>query len=266
MARVVLTQPAPRVDALAGRLRARGHDTLALAFGRTLERGDDPALREAIARLDRFDWVVLVSPAAVRACARLVAHWPESTGVAVVGPGSRQAIDDAPWPQHAPRRVLSPAHAPFDGAALASLPPLDSPAGLRVLVLRGESGNDEWIERLRDRGATVEVHAAYRHEAVEPCADSLRALRDWFEAASPPSQPLVFAVTQVATVARLEAALAHAGLLGAAHGKTILAIHPRIEAALRAVGWRDVRCIEPGERALVLALESASDGSSRHGG
>ncbi len=258
MARVVLTQPAPRVDAVAARLRERGHETLALGLTRIVERDDAP-LRETMGRLRDFDVAVLVSPAAVQVAARLSPDWPRATLVAVVGPGSRAQLQNAGF-RRAPLRVLSPPGPPFDGQALACRPPLDDPAGLRVLVVRGESGSDTWIDALRERGAKVEVLAAYRHEPCEPDAAALDSLRRWLDDGAPPT---CFVVTQTSGVERLGAVLDRVGLRERAMRQTALAIHPRIVRALRDAGWHDVRSIEPGEHALSCALESASDSSSR---
>ncbi|MCD6681398.1 MAG: uroporphyrinogen-III synthase [Burkholderiaceae bacterium] len=259
MARVVLTQAAPRVEAVAARLRERGHEVLALGLTRIVER-EPEQLRDAVGRIDAFDVVVLVSPAAVQVAARLAPEWPAATAAAVVGPGSRAAFDDAGF-RRAPARILAPVEPPFDGAALARLAPLDAPSGLRVLVLRGESGSDGWIDALRARGARVEVLAAYRHEAREPASAVLDALRDWLDDAA---RSVYFVVAQAAGVARLERVLARAALDEQAKLRTAFAIHPRIAQALREAGWQDVRAIEPGEHALVCAIESASDSSSPH--
>ncbi len=232
-----------------------------LGLSRVVDATNDPAVRDAIRQLDRYDWAILVSPSAVRAAATLAPEWPAGTGVAVVGPGSRAAIVDAGFRQP-PSRVLSPEAPPFDGEALAVLAPLDAPAGLRVLVLRGESGSDAWIEGLRARGAQVDVVAAYRHERVEPGADALDTLHAWLD---DEGQPVRFVVTQTATVDRLDAVLAGADLQRQAKRTTAITIHERIASALRKAGWRDVRQVQPGDPALMLALESASDSSSRHG-
>lgn len=261
MARVVLTQPAPRVEALAARLRGVGHEALVFGLSRVVDRTNDPAVRDAVGRLDGYDWAILVSPSAVRAAATLAPDWPAGTGVAVVGPGSRAAIVDAGFRQP-PSRVLSPDTPPFDGEALAGLAPLDDPSGLRVLVLRGESGSDMWIEGLRARGAQVDVVAAYRHEMIEPDADALATLRAWLVREE---QPVCFVVTQTAAVERLDVVLAGADLQRQAKRTTAITIHVRIASALRKAGWRDVRQVQPGDQALMLALESASDSSSRHG-
>ena len=260
MARVVLTQPWPRVRALQARLRELGHDALAMPFSRVVELADDPRVRGVIARLSEFDWVVLVSPAAVAAAAGVApADWPAGTGVAVVGPGSLQAIVDSGLPVD-PSRVLLPGGPSFDADALVDTAPLRSPRGLRILVLRGEGGSERWIERLRRGGALVQTCELYRREPVEPPDASLAALRAMLDDGPAP----VFVFTQVDAVARLEALLARASLAAAAHAAPALAIHERIAAALRRAGWARVRTIAPGEPALAAALELAPDSSSSH--
>ncbi len=168
MARVVLTQPSPRVGALQRRLRELGHEPLALPTSRIVDLTTDRAVRDVVARLADFDWIVLVSPAAIGAAARLPdAHWPAATGIAVIGPGSLQALLDSGLPVE-PGRVLLPAGPRFDAQALIATAPLRAAQGLRILVLRGEGGNDRWIEQLRARGAIVETCALYRREPIEP--------------------------------------------------------------------------------------------------
>ncbi|MCL4183572.1 MAG: uroporphyrinogen-III synthase [Burkholderiaceae bacterium] len=258
MARVVLTQPSPRIDTLQRRLHERGHEALALPLSRIVEQTDAPAVRECLARLDRFDWIVPVSPAAVAALARMPGlRWPPELRVGVVGPGSLQAIADCGLPV-ARERVLAPAAAPFDADALIGLPPLDAPRGLRILVLRGESGAEGWIARLRAGGAAVQTCALYRREPIEPSDDALAGLRVMLAQAPAP----VFVFTQVDGVARLDRRLEQAGLSARAHAAVAFAVHARIAGALARSGWRRVRLIEPGEPALVAALECSEDSPS----
>lgn len=260
MARVVLTQPWPRVRGLQARLRELGHEALAVPLSRVAELTDDPRVRNSIARVAEFDWVVFVSPAAIAAAAGVVhARWPATTGVAVVGPGSLQAIVDSGLPVD-PSRVLLPDGPPFDADALVATAPFSSPQGLRILVLRGEGGSERWIERLRAGGALVQTCELYRREAIDPPGASLAALRAMLDDGPAP----VFVFTQVDAVARLEALLAGASLAAPAHAAPALAIHERIASALRRAGWAEVRTIAPGERALAAALELAPDSSSSH--
>lgn len=251
MARVVLTQPAPRVEGIAERLRGRGHEPLALPLSRIVDRHDD-AVRAAMADLARYDWIVLVSPAAVASAARLAGvHWPGAASVAVIGPGSVQAIVERGLPID-PARVLHPPGPRYDADALLDMAPLRAPRGLAVLVLRGEGGSEDWIARLRAGGADVRTCGLYRREPVEPPAEALEALVALLRHAPAP----VFVLTQVEAVGRLDALLTRCGLSAPARRAPVLAIHPRIEAALRCAGWTDVRLIEPGESALARALES----------
>ncbi|MBX3589856.1 MAG: uroporphyrinogen-III synthase [Burkholderiaceae bacterium] len=260
MARVVLTQPWPRVRGVEQRLRALGHEPLAVPLSRIVELAADPRVVGVAARLAQFDWVVLVSPAAVAAAARMAAgRWPAATGVAVVGPGSLQAIADSGMAVD-PDRVLRPAGPTFDADALVDTPPLCAPQGLRILVLRGEGGSEGWIERLRAAGARVETCEVYRREPLEPSAATLAALRALLERGPAP----VFVFTQREAVDRLEGTLERASLAGRAHASLALAIHARIADALRARGWIDVRAIEPGDRALAAALELPPDSPSSH--
>lgn len=251
MARVVLTQPAPRVEGIAERLRGRGHEPLALPLSRIVDRHDD-AVRAAMADLARYDWIVLVSPAAVASAARLAGvHWPGAASVAVIGPGSVQAIVERGLPID-PARVLHPPGPRYDADALLDMAPLRAPRGLAVLVLRGEGGSEHWIARLRAGGAEVRTCEVYAREPIEPPAGALAALAQRLRGVPLP----VFVFTQVEAVGRVGELLVRHRLSAAAHRAPALAIHPRIAAALRRAGWTDVQLIEPGETALASALES----------
>lgn len=258
MARVVLTQPWPRVRGIEQRLRELGHEPLALPMSEIVELLDDPAVAGMAARLAGFDWVVMVSPAAVAAAARLAGgRWPEGTGAAVVGPGSLQAIAESGLGV-VPERVLLPGGPQFDADALIDMPPLRTPRGLRVLVLRGHGGSERWIERLREAGAAVETCEIYRREPLEPDAAALAKLRALLDGRPAPA----FVFTQRDAVERFEALLGRTGLAARAHEAPALAIHARIVAALQACGWREVRAIGPGDRALAAALELLPDSPS----
>ena len=261
MARVVLTQPLPRVARIAEGLRARGHEALELPFTRIFPVLDAQGAQQARAAIEGCDWVVLPSPAAVQAAAGLTGgRWPFAAGIALVGPGSLEAARECglvegslveAGPVAGGARWIMPPGPRFDADALAATPPFDAPAGLRVLVLRGESGSDDWIARLRERGAAVRVLAAYRREACMPGTGQVERLRAWAGEGAQVS----FLLTVSDSVERLAALLREAGLFDWASRQRALAIHPRIAAALRASGWRDVRTIGPGESALAAALE-----------
>lgn len=257
MTRVVLTQPAPRVSRLADRLRASGHEPLALGQRRLVRSATAPEPRSLLDAIGAgYDWVVFVSPGAVGAAfdglADPAARWPDTAGAAVVGPGSAQALAErgiAP-----PRvRVVHPAAAPYDAAALLRTPPFDRPESLRVLVVHGEGGRTGWIDTLGARGARVDVLRVYRSEPVPVDPAAVDRLRGWAggDAAA------VFVFTSAGAVRECEALLAAQGLASWAHAQRALAVHPRIVAVLQECGWRAAALVEPGEQALLAGIESA---------
>lgn len=259
MARVVLTQPAPRVARIAARLRAFGHETLECPVRRLV--GIDPARAPDLATLRRQDWVVFVSPGAVEFGLKCLHQaWPDEVGIAVVGPGTASSLADCH--RIGPGvRIVRPARAPYDAAALIERPEFRDPVGLRVLVLRGETGRDDWIDRLRALGAQVEIRAVHRAESLPVNLATLAHLAVWRAS----EVPAVFVFTSVDAVTTVDAALDATGDLDWAQGQRALAQHPRIVAALRAAGWCRAELIEPGESGLVRAIESdeaAASGAS----
>ncbi|MEN9316222.1 MAG: hypothetical protein RIS35_2615 [Pseudomonadota bacterium] len=258
MARLVLTQPEPRVARIAARLRAAGHAVLECPVRRLV--AVEPSQAPDVEVLHRHDWVVFVSPGAVEfGLSGLTRTWPDGVGIAVIGPGTAASL--ARCPAIGPdARVIRPASAPYDAGALIALPEFRDPAGLRVLVLRGESGRDDWIDHLRALGADVEVRAVHRVESLPVNAAALERLGAWRVA----GEPVVFVFTSVDAVTGLDAALSTNGSRAWAHGQRALAQHPRIVAALRTAGWRHAGLIEPGESGLLRAIESEVDvGASR---
>ena len=253
MTRIVLTQPRPRIERLGKRLSARGHEVLACPMRHLVGLCERPAVREALESVPRRDWVVFVSPGSIDACAALLARpWPERVGIAVIGPGSADTLaEHAITPGEG--RLVRPASPPYDAQSLLRTAPFDAPAGLDILVLAGEGGRTDWVEELARRGALVERVAIYRSDRVAPTEEALRTLRRW----AGEGAPAVFVFTTGDAVRELGDALAGAGLGRWAHAQRALAPHPRIVSMLVERSWAGARLVEPGERALLAAIESA---------
>jgi len=253
VSRVVLTQPAPRVERLAGALRARGHEVAVLPSRRIepLTAGRRPT--ELLATIEQFDWVVFVSPGAIEvALCALPGGWPASTGVAVIGPGSADALAE-----HGVRpgsvRIAMPDAPPYDADALMRVPPFDAPHGVRVLVLRGEQGRLDWIETLRSRGAIVRAESIYRTVPCEAAPAELARLQSWASS----GLPTLWVFSSADAIAATAALLRERGLQAWAGLQRALTIHPKLLEASRSAGWQATQLIGPGERALVAAIESA---------
>mgnify|MGYP002778095606 CR=1 FL=1 len=248
---VFITHPQPRADHVCARLREAGLAAHALpAFG--LRPLAPEALADAAARLSDYDIAVMVSPTAVAMLTGAAGGrpWPARTLAAVVGRGSRDALMLGPGP---PARVSMP-EGSADAEALLAEPEMSEVVGKRILLVRGETGRDEFAQTLRARGATVDELRAYaRTEAPwpEPAATAL------FQAAAQASAA-VFVFTTTSAAARVEQALADRGAAALAWARACpaLAVHPRIASSLHQGGWTRACAIEPGVDALVAALES----------
>ena len=136
--RIVVTRARAQASALVDRLRALGADTIelpAIAVEDPADGGD--ALRDALGRLDTYDWLVLTSPNGVH---RTFAHVPDSRAlggvkVATIGTGTADALHALPDRRRpraravrgrvAPRRLPGPARR---RAAGSSSPVPRSPA------------------------------------------------------------------------------------------------------------------------------------------
>jgi uroporphyrinogen III methyltransferase/synthase len=252
--KLVLTHPEPRNARVAERLCARGVDVVLLPARRLVPLGRAAIDRDhPLNRLAEYRWVVPVSPGAVEAAlAQRAGDWPRTTGLAVVGPGTAAAL--ARLGLAAPAvRVVCPASAPYDADALLALPAFARGAGARVLVLRGPSGRDAWVDTLKARGFEVDVVQCYRSEAATPSAGARARLQDW----AAHDRQVGFAFSSIDAIDATLLLLAEAGLRAWATRQTALVLHPRHVAHLAKIGWTRTVQIEPGEVGLVQALESA---------
>jgi uroporphyrinogen-III synthase len=254
--RIALTQPLPRGDGLARRLRERGHQVAYLPMRRLVSTVDQPEALSQLGRLAVYDWVVFVSPGAIDitfdALISRGLRWPAETGIGLIGPGSAQALAEQGFLPDG-LRIVHPAAAPYDADALLRCAPFDEPAGLNVLVIAGTLGRRDWLETLRERGAEVQRLVVYHSEALDPDREGLAMLADWANR----GLAVVFSLTVLDAVERLDQAMRSQAIAAWAHRQQALAPHPRIVRALIGCGWSRARLIEPGEQALVGAIESS---------
>ena len=258
--RIVVTRPSPQAEAWVGRLQARGLDAVALPL-LAIEDGPDPAAVErARERLDRFAWIVFVSPTAV---ARFLgaggerAPWPAAGEgrAAAPGAGTAEALRAAGVP---PERTVAPdaARGRFDAESLwdaicaGGVPDLP---GRRVLVVRGTEGRDWLGERFADAGATVETVAAYRRvdAALDPDG------RERLAAALAAPDRHAWLVASGSAVDALRRAIGPRRDTDPLAVATAIATHPRIAERARAAGFGRVRVASEGFEAVVRCIESA---------
>lgn len=163
---VAVTRTSGQAGELSGRLRSLGADVVEVPTIRIEEPADGGAsLRDAVARVQEFDWVVLTSPnGARRFCAEL-RDGRDLAGVrlAAIGPGTEAVLA-----QHHLRADLCPPRFVAE-SLLESFPePPGADAGRgAVLIARAEVARDVLPDGLRARGWRVEVVDAYRTRPAE---------------------------------------------------------------------------------------------------
>ncbi|MBU6272696.1 MAG: uroporphyrinogen-III synthase [Betaproteobacteria bacterium] len=256
--RIALTQPQPRCAVLADSLRARGHEVLELPVRRLTAVAAEPPAARALAASREADWLIFVSPGAVEAALPVLlaqpGGWLPRAGLAMIGPGTAAALHDRGInPDALPIAWRLPDQPPFDAGALIAQPPFDQPAGLRILVLRGERGREDWIDTLRARGAQVSPVAVHQATVLRPPPTLLARAADWLVRPVGP-HPAVFVFTARDAIDALGDALPETGRASA----LALTVHPRLAEALQRRRWARARLIEPGESGLLAALESAA--------
>src|SRR5690606_3716699 len=90
---VVVTRPLAQAHELAERVRALGREAVLFPLLEISALPDDSGLRAVLANLSSYAMVVFVSPNAIDAAFRLIDTWPAEVAIAVVGEGSRRALE-----------------------------------------------------------------------------------------------------------------------------------------------------------------------------
>jgi uroporphyrinogen-III synthase len=240
---VLVLRPQPGADETVDVLRAAGLPAEALPVIATEPLPESPALRAVVQRLDEFDAVVFVSPAAARFGLKWIdAFWPQyplATRWLAVGERTREILAAADLDARAPDDDAS-----AQGLLDAGL--LDDAAIARVLVVRGEGGRTVLDEGLAERGVRVEHLVVHRRA---PLAVTL------------PAQ----AAALVASSADVVDALLASG--GARFAERPLVVpSERVAARAREAGFRRVLVAAgAGPDATRAALEDAGFGQTHRG-
>jgi uroporphyrinogen III methyltransferase/synthase len=249
---VALGDSTRRAGDLADRLEALGAAVL-LAPAIRIEPPADPApLRDAVANLQRFDWIVFTSANAVEAVftalaeAGLDARALAPVRAAVMGSATAERLA-----RFGVRADLVPETFTTAGLleAMASGAPL---RGARILCPRADVAPKDLVEGLSARGAEVTELTAYRtvadNKGVEVAADALaRNAVDWITFTSGSTVRHVVAAVGAEAVRRSRARLASIG--------------PSTSRALRQAGLEPHAEAEPhttdGLAAAIVASEEA---------
>ena len=228
--RIVVTRPAAQASRLIDQLRAGGARPIACPAIATIEPESWDPLDAALRALGRYRWVLYTSANAVESVASRLAvlHQRGGSGdagaasIAAVGRATRDAVTSQGW-----RCEFVPSRA--DGDSLARELPVA--IGDHVLWPRADIARSGPVERLRARGAVVDVVEAYRTVRDPALSEVVCALQghqvDALTFASP------------SAVRNFMAALRDAGVRPewlTEQGPVVASIGPVTSAAVRDVG------------------------------
>ena len=257
MNKIVLTQPSIRSDSLKDALKAVGWAPVEMPMSAIAE-GSDLDWPEICLTAEKSRWVLFPSPAAIAvvmaALQRQGLRWPSGPGIGLIGPGSREMLDE--WQSRiaglSTAVRIAPDVAPFDAERLLACPELNRIAGDKVMVLRRDDGREAWLHTLADRGAEVIARSVYRMIELSPSPGA----NEWFGAQAAGGCGFALSIASADAGRRLAnhvLALPDADWL---MRQPVMTQHPKIAQALRECGWREVREHPPGVSALVHALDS----------
>lgn len=173
--RVAVTRPISAtvsVDPLAGGLRRLGAQVIHRPLVRIAQPEGDDALRDCVARLDRYDWLVFTSANAVRAVAALDGRVVSSNPrVAAVGPATAASVERLlGW------TVAAMPHEYRGGGVVDAMLAVGRLEGLRVLWPRARRVSTDLTTALRAGGAIVDAPIAYSTEPEPGAADELHRM------------------------------------------------------------------------------------------
>lgn len=157
---IMVTRPDPGGAALCELIQAQGD--IAVHFPTIIfaPPADMPAYEQAILQLGEQDWLLFVSPQAVRASVPAMRRaWPilpDSVQFAAVGAGTAKALEEAGY------RVACLPTSEWSSEGLLEADVFQAIAGKRVAVIRGEGGREILEEILQERGAQVISVIAYQ--------------------------------------------------------------------------------------------------------
>ncbi|HOW68400.1 MAG TPA: uroporphyrinogen-III C-methyltransferase [Candidatus Paceibacterota bacterium] len=252
--RIVVTRSRDQAPALSKPLREMGADVLEIPVIRTRPPRSLTPLREALAGLGAYDWLVFTS---VNGVTRFFEEFFKkyrdlrdlgALQIAAVGPGTAARIRDY-------RLEVDVVPEEHTGIKIVeALEKFESLENLRFLLARAEKANPELARLLEEKGGIVDDIACYRTEPEPDCASAdVRRFRqegaDW----------ILF--TSGSTVEQFHARFDLPGLMRQFPGLKLATIGPETTRLLNAVGLTPALEADPHTvDGLLAALRDFSNG------
>ncbi|MCY0912819.1 uroporphyrinogen-III synthase [Massilia antarctica] len=250
---VIITRPLAQAGALADQVRALGREAVLLPLLEIAALDDQGPLKAALAGMHDCAMVAFVSPNAIDAAFAHIRVWPAWVSLAVLGEGSRAALERHGINDHTATIVSPRDPARSDSENLLETLDLAALAGQKVLIVRGESGRELMADGLRAAGVLVTTVAAYRRKvpALTPAlAQQLRALmegdNDWIITSSEGLRGLVALVQEMGDPALVEKM----------QQQHLIVPHARIAETASSLGLGRLTLCGSGDERLLAALQS----------
>ena len=237
---IVITRPARQAAGLARQIAALGGQPLIFPAIVILPPADATALRDVQWHLARYDIAVFVSANAVEYGVADPAGWPSGLLALAPGPGTAAAL--AAIGIHNVRIPTTR----MDSEGLLALPELETVAGKRVVIFRGDTGRELLRSALEARGAHVTQIECYRRARPEAGAAGLieawRAKRiDAVKLTSSEGLDNLWAILESEGRRHLAAT-------------PVFVPHSRIAEHARALGLRETIVTPPADAGLIASL------------
>jgi uroporphyrinogen-III synthase len=246
--KIVVTRPRDQALKLAQAIEQAGGIPLLRPLLEILPVQDGQTLNAQVLRLSETDLAIFISPNAVRYGMEAIRAtltpfrgrdsagegglMPPAMKVASPGPGTTKALNEL-----GVHGVIVPT-VQFDSEGLLALPDLQSVAGWRVMIFRGDGGRELLGDALKARGAVVEYVTCYRRGKSQLDVGEL-STADAIIVTSSEALEYLCRIAQ-----------------GAIYNLPLFVPHPRIAELARVLGWRDIHLTDTGDEGVLLALKS----------
>lgn len=160
MTTVLVTRPKPDGEILCEKIREAGWRAIYLPTIDIRPPSNVTILKQQIAALDQFDWLIFISPQAVYQSADAIhavwKHFPSQVRVAAVGPGTAQALQK----HHLPLNIYPSSDWRSEG--ILHLPHFQQMNSKKIALIKGAGGRELLAEELSARGARVTSIIVYQ--------------------------------------------------------------------------------------------------------
>jgi uroporphyrinogen-III synthase len=238
--RILITRTPERSSELAATLQAEGATVLSIPAIEIIPPESYGPLDEALACLDKFDWIVFTSAHSVEVFAERRDPSVSPRHIAAIGPATAKAIERLGLPV-----TLVPSVQVAESLADSLVPHAE---GTNFLLIRAAEARQVLPAALIQAGARLTVVEAYRNRIPLESAPRLRELF-----ASPTHYPDAISFTSASTARNLIALLEVSGLT-LPTGIVLASIGPITSQALRDLGLEPT--VEAG-KATIAELAQA---------